>query len=264
MSYEHLIYEVEDSVARITLNRPERMNAMSTDLRDEIRVAVESAGADAGVKVIVISGMGDRAFSAGADVKDMGEGGAPPSSQVREEVRNGWNKMVLALLETPKPVIAMVNGVAAGGGFGLALACDIRIASENARFGQVFVNIGLVPDCGSTFFLPRLVGTGRALDMIYSGRVIDAAEADRIGLVNMVVPAADLEKVTMDYARQLASKPPLAHAGAKDLVYKGLVSDLRTALDAEADLQALMFSTEDHHEGVSAFLEKRQGSFQGR
>ena len=264
MGYEHLIYEVKDGVAKITLNRPDRMNAMNGELRDELRVAADEASGAEEVKVIIVTGSGERAFSAGADVKDMGEGGTPPARDIREEVRFGWNRMVKAVHESPKPTIAAVNGVAAGGGFGLALACDIRIASENARFGQVFVNIGLIPDCGSTFFLPRLVGTGRALDMIYSGRVVEAAEAEKMGLVNMVVPAADLDKVTMDYARLLASKPPYSHAVAKDLVHKGMVSDLHTALDAEADLQALMFSTEDHREGVTAFLEKRQGSFKGR
>ncbi len=264
MGYEHLIYEIKDGIVRITLNRPERMNAMNGELRDEIRAAAEEASADEEVNVIIITGAGDRAFSAGADVKNMGEGGRPSPLGTKEEVRNGWNRMVLAVCQAPKPTIAMVNGVAAGGGFGLAMACDIRIASENARFGQVFVNIGLIPDCGSTFFLPRLVGTGRALDLIYTGRVIDAAEADRIGLVNMVAPAAELEKTTMEYARLLASKPPKSHAVAKDLVYKGLVGDLKTALDAEADNQAIMMATEDHYEGVSAFLGKRQGAFKGR
>lgn len=264
MGYQHLIYEVREGIAKITLNRPDRMNAMSLELRNEIIVAAEAASADNGVKVIVITGAGDRAFSAGADVKDIGERETPSTLTMRDEVRNGWNRMVMAVHESPKPTIAMVNGVAAGGGFGLALACDIRIASENARFGQVFVNIGLIPDCGSSFFLPRLIGTGRALDLIYSGRVIDAAEADRIGLVNMVVSAADLEKVTNDYARQLAAKPPRAHAVAKDLIQKGLVSDLETALDAEADSQAIMSCTEDHREGVTAFIQKRPPSFKGK
>jgi len=264
MDYQTLLVSREEGVTTVTLNRPERLNAFNTLMRQEITRIAEELKDDEETRVIVITGAG-RAFCAGGDVREMANRtGAPPAGDPRDNFRQGGMRAVLALREIDKPIIAAVNGPAAGGGMGLALCCDIRIASENATFGQVFVKRGLVPDWGASWFLPRLVGTSKACELIWTGEMIDANEAERLGIVSRVVPADDLLKVSKELAAKIAKGAPLAIRMSKLAIFKGLQMDLATELEFEAYGQAVCMRTEDHREGVKAFLEKREPVFKGR
>ena len=214
------------------------------------------------VRVVVLTGAG-KAFCAGGDMKRMetGTGLTPPEQ--RDEIRTN-HRIVKTIHEMEKPVIASVNGVAVGAGCDLVLACDMRIASEKARFGEVFANVGLVPDAGGTYFLPRLIGSAKAMELILTGRIIDAREADRIGLVNRVVPHDDLKKETMAFAEKLAQGPPLAMGMAKTAIYRGMQMDLASELEYEAYAQSILMETEDYQEGVKAFSEKRLPNYKGK
>jgi enoyl-CoA hydratase/carnithine racemase len=261
MAYESLILSQEEGVATITMNRPDRLNSMSPRLMEELTLVTEEVGKDEEVRAVILTGAG-RAFCAGAELDSplFTDISAKNSVDLFKVV----NGVILNIRRMPKAVIAAVNGAAVGGGCNLALACDMIVAADNARFGEVFINLGLQPDYGGTFFLPRLVGPAKALELMLTGKLIDAREAERIGMVNQVVPAEELMKTTRELAGTIAQKSPLAIAYTKRAVYQALQSDIDTALEAEARGQGLLFLTEDLQEGVRAFLEKRAPQFKGR
>ncbi|HEV7239730.1 MAG TPA: enoyl-CoA hydratase [Thermoanaerobaculia bacterium] len=251
---------IADSVATITLNRPDKLNAFTGTMREDLLVALRACEEDGDVRVIVITGAG-RAFCAGGDVEFMS--GLQKSGDVGSfrKLLDAGRDVILQIATMPKPVIAAVNGIAAGAGCNLALACDYRIASEQAKLSESFVRIGLHPDWGGTWLLPRLVGRSRALEILISGRTVDAAEALAIGMVDRVV--ADLGAETEKLARTLAAAPPLALAGIKRAVLAAESNDLRAQLDLEAEHQLTCFQSKDGAEGLAAFFEKRAAVFQG-
>ena len=258
-TYETLLLERRDRVAIITINRPEKRNALNIKTREEGAALLEELRNDADVGVVVFTGAGDKAFIAGADIAEF----AGRTSITQRDVMMG-RSLFTAIDTFPKPVIAMINGFCLGGGCELALACDIRIASENAQFGQPEINLGIIPGGGGTQRLTRLVGEGKAMEMILGGQFIDAKTAHAIGLVNHVVPADQLETKTMEIAQHISRKSPIALQLAKEAVKIASRSNLDEGLRREVDLFALCFSTEDKHEGVSAFLERRDPVFKGR
>ena len=258
-SYETLLVERRDRVAIITINRPEKRNALNIQTRDEGAAALDELREDDTVGVVVFTGAGDKAFVAGADIAEF----AGRTAITQREVMLG-RSLFTAIDSFPKPVIAMVNGYCLGGGCEFALACDIRIASETASFGQPEINLGIIPGGGGTQRLTRLVGEGKAMEMILTGDIIDARTAFNLGLVNMVVPAADLEAKTMEIANRISEKSPVALRLAKEAVKLASRSNLDEGLRREVDLFALCFSSEDKDEGVRAFLEKRKPAFKGK
>ncbi|MBI5669690.1 MAG: enoyl-CoA hydratase/isomerase family protein [Chloroflexi bacterium] len=260
MAYETILYELQDRILRITLNRPERLNAMTETMRYELIDAFTRAGDDASVRVVVLTGAG-RGFCSGADLAAAVESGQPVD--FGHVLRNTYNPLIMRMRCLPKPIIAAVNGVAAGAGMSVALACDLRIAADSASFLQAFVKIGLVPDSGSTWLLPRLVGLTRAMDLMLSGRKVSAPEALAMGLVNQVVPDGEFADVVDKLAREYAGAPTRAIGYIKQAVEFGLDHSLEAALDKEAELQELAGKTADHQEGVSAFLQKRSPQFRG-
>lgn len=264
MGYQCLLYEVHDRIATLTLNRPERLNALGDTLRDDLLDAVLKAGADPDVGVLVITGAG-RGFCSGGDVKSMGErhvaAQTPPPAERFAPLRD---RIVLALRDCPRPIIAAVNGAAAGAGMSLALACDIRIASTAAKFSQSFVKRGLTPDWGGSWFLPRVVGTAKACELIFTGDTIDAAKAYELGMVNAVVAPDALMTETYRLARKIADAAPVAVQLAKRAIYHNEDVDLRAGLEFESFAQNICKDTDDHREGVKAFLEKRAPAFRGR
>ena len=262
--YQAIAVASADGVCTISLNRPDVLNAFNDQLTTELGEALKTAERDAAVRAIVITGAG-RAFSSGQDLADLKQKYVPGYvPNLGEDLRRRYNPIIKRIREMEKPVIAAVNGVAAGAGCSLALACDMRIASDQASFIEVFINVGLIPDSGSTFMLPRLVGLGKAMELCCTGQKIDAAEALRLGLVNQVVPAAELESAASKLAAKLAALPGRAIALTKRLLNQSLQNDLDAQLEAEAYDQETAGKTADHHEGVVAFLEKRKASFHGR
>jgi 2-(1,2-epoxy-1,2-dihydrophenyl)acetyl-CoA isomerase len=254
-----LLVTRQGAITRITFNSPERRNAVDIETSIRLRDAVEEAAKD-DTRVVILTGAGTEAFCSGADLK----AGAALERDVTHFLRTVTNPTILALREMPKPVIARVNGVAAGVGCNYALAADLRVAVETARFSQAFVRIGLIPDGGSTYFLPRLVGYARAFEMIATGEPIDALQAMSLGLVNRIVPAGRLDAVVDELAARLAASPPLAMAGIKRALSYGDSHQLAEALEFEAVTQKTCFESEDFREGVTAFLQKRSAQFQGR
>lgn len=255
-----ILLDVEDGVGTLTLNRPEKLNAFVGDMRDRIADGLEELAADDDVRVVVVTGRG-RAFCAGADVGYLSE---LVEGQRMEEARalvEAGRRVAKSIVEAPKPVIAALNGPAAGGGANLALACDLRIASERAAIGQTFNRIGLHPDWGGTYFLPRLVGEARAAELFFSAEMVDAEEADRIGLVNRVVPHEELEDAVAELAGRLAAKPSLPLELAKHAVRTSLDASLDEMLDYEVEAQIRCFRSRDAREGIRAFLEKREPDF---
>ena len=261
MNYNTIIVEKEEGVATVTLNRPDKLNALTPKMLEELEAATEELAHDNDVKVVVITGAG-RAFCAGADLDHPIFNMTEPADV--KEVMQKFHQIPLNIRKIPKPVIASVNGAAVGAGCNYALACDIVIASETARLGEVFVNIGLHPDCGGTYHLPRLVGTAKACELLFTGKIIDAKEAERIGLVNQVVAADQLETVTKELALSLAKGPFLAISMMKTSIYQGLEMDLASVLEREAATQSICILTDDCKEGISAFKEKRKPIFKGR
>jgi len=257
--YETILVERRDRVAIITINRPEKRNALNIQTRAEGAAALDELRADDSIRVVVITGAGDKAFIAGADIAEFANRTALTQRQVMME-RSLFN----AIDSFPKPIIAMVNGYCLGGGCEIALACDIRIASDRASFGQPEINLGIIPGGGGTQRLTKLVGEGKAMEMILSGAIVDAQSALSMGLVNHVVAADQLETRTMEIANRIAEKSPIALRLAKEAVKLASRSNLDEGLRREIDLFALCFSSEDKDEGVKAFLEKRQPEFKGR
>ncbi len=257
--FETITVEKRGKVAVLTINRPDKLNALNTKVHAEGVAALDELRLDDSVRVVVVTGKGEKAFIAGADISEFA--GHTPVSQ-----RNVFNEKTLfnSIDTFPKPVIAMINGFCLGGGNELALACDIRIASENARFGQPEVNLGLIPGGGGTQRLTRLLGEGRAMELILTGDMIDAETALRFGLVTQVHPLAELEEKAMALASKLAEKAPVALQLCKEAVKFASRSNLDEGLRREVDLFAICFSTDDKQEGVSAFLEKRKPEFKGR
>jgi len=257
-----VIWEREDGVAIVTLNRPEKFNALNPQAFADLAETLEAVEGDEGVKAIVMTGAG-KGFCAGGDIE-----GHPvfttDDPRVRERSIKDAQRITLLLQRMPKPVIAAVNGVATGAGLDLAMACDIRIASEEARFAEIFVRAAAMPDMGGTYLLPRLVGLGKALEMALTGDLIDAREALRIGLVNRVVPVSELMSAAKALARRLAQGPTQAQKLIKWAIHRALGQSLEEALDNEAQGQKLLLATEDVKEAARAFAEKRKPVFKGR
>jgi 2-(1,2-epoxy-1,2-dihydrophenyl)acetyl-CoA isomerase len=262
MGYQTLIVEKTGAVATITMHRPEARNALDITMRQELLLALDEIERDEGARVLVLTGAGGN-FCAGGDVKAMRDG-TYTAATARERV-DMLNRFIVRFVAFPRPTIAMVDGFAVGAGCNLALCCDLVVASERARFGEVFAKIGLVPDGGGTYLLSRVVGLARAKELIFTADIIDAAEALRLGMVNRVVPSADLQTATRALAEKIAAGPPLALRMAKDLVNRAAASsDLETALNLEALSQGVAITSDDHREGVAAFFEKRPPRFTGR
>jgi len=251
--------ETDHDLLTLTLNRPERRNAFNGRMLGELTSAIGEAASNPIVRAVVITGAGEKAFIAGADIHDFV---GKTALEQREVMRT--TRAFDAMESFPKPVIAMINGFALGGGCELAMACDIRIASANARLGQPEMKLGLIPGGGGTQRLPRLVGESKAMELILTGDLIDAAEAHRLGLVNHVVAPQDLFAKTMEMADRIAEMSPVTLRLAKQAVKNAARMDLRSGLDAESDLFALAFSSEDKEEGIGAFLAKRKAEFKGK
>ena len=257
---ENVLYETKGAIAYVTLNRPKVLNALNQKTWEDLKTAFEEAREDADVRGVILTGAGDKAFIAGADINEIAR-----ITAVEAERSSTFGQKVLSLVENlGKPVIAAVNGFALGGGCETAMACTMRIASETAKFGQPEVKLGVIPGGGGTQRLPRLVGKGRALQLILSGEIISAQEAYRIGLVNEVVPAAQLIARAEAILKQIFSNAPLAVKYSLEAVNKGLETSQAEGLSLEASLFGLCAGTEDKKEGTSAFLEKRKAQFKGQ
>jgi enoyl-CoA hydratase/carnithine racemase len=260
LALETVLYEKKDAIAYVTVNRPKVLNALNRQTWTDLRSAFEEARDDGGVRGVILTGAGEKAFIAGADISELAH-----VTAVEAERSSSFGQAVLNLIENlGKPVIAAINGFALGGGCETAMACTIRIAAENAKFGQPEVKLGLVPGGGGTQRLPRLVGKGRALQLILSAEIIDAIEAHRIGLVNEVVPAAELIPRAETVLRQIFANAPIAVQYSLEAVNKGLETSQAEGLALEASFFGLCAATEDKKEGTIAFLEKRPAKFQGR
>jgi 2-(1,2-epoxy-1,2-dihydrophenyl)acetyl-CoA isomerase len=263
MSYETIQLEMHGSVCVLTLNRPERLNSLTVQVAKDFKAAVAEAR-ERGARAIVLTGAG-RAFSAGGDLREMQEI-AKNDGRVEaffDEPLRVINEAILLIRETPVPFIAAVNGVASGGGCNLALACDLVIAAESARFNQAFIKIGLTPDCGGTFMLPRLVGWKRATELLFTGELVGARAAAEMGMINAAVPDEELMSRAMAMAENLAQAPTAAIAEIKMLLDASAANDFRSQLDLEHKTQIESGRTKDFVEGVSAFLEKRPPRFVG-
>jgi enoyl-CoA hydratase len=255
-----LLVDRDGAVARVTINRPAVLNAMSSQTLDELEATLTTLGRDESVRVVVITGAGEKAFVAGADINELAQ--QSPTSGRAHAIRG---QQVFDLIEQlGKPTIAAINGYALGGGCEMAMACTLRIAADTARLGQPEINLGLIPGYGGSQRLPRLIGAGAALEMLLTGQPITAQDAYRLGLVNRVVPAADLESEVRALANLLASKPPVAMRYIIEAVHRGLQMSSAEGLRFEATLFGLVASTEDKREGTRAFLEKRKPEFKGK
>ena len=262
MSYEHIQVSEADGIATITLCRPDRLNAFIGHMRRDLAEALEHAGSDRSVRVVVITGAG-RAFCAGGDVAFMAELMQRRDAEEFSRILGAGRRVILAIRQMTKPVIASINGPASGAGFNLALACDMRIAVNTATFSQSFAKVGLHPDWGGSYFLPRLVTPNKACEMFFLGEPIDAAEAMRLGILNQVVEPEELESATLQLAERLRAAPPIALAAAKHAVYMSQAAELEEMLRYETEAQLRCFDSDDALEGVHAFLEKRAPRFTG-
>lgn len=264
--YEHLLVQQDGGVLTITMNRPEVLNAVSEPMLDGLGEILEEAAQDASVRCVVLTGAG-RAFGSGADLRGFASRHASSATSGEPVKVSGhlqkYHRVVRSIRTMPKPVIAAVRGVAAGASCNLALSCDMRIVSEDARFIEAFARIGLVPDAGGGFFLPRLVGFGKALELAMLADEVSGPEAERLGLANKCVPLAEFEETVQSLARRLAKGPTRAYGLMKELMNKAVVSDLEATLRLEGELQDIAIQTSDHREGVAAFIQKRPSEFTG-
>jgi len=265
-----VLRRIEHGVAWITLNRPEAGNAITAAMRDQVVVWLEEASADLAVRVVVLTGAGEKGFCTGADLRSQGSGlprppGAPNRAvgDAARLIRTGWQRLVSAVLDCEKPVIAAVNGTAAGGGMHLALACDLVLAAEESKFIEVFIRRGIAPDAGGAYLLARLIGPQKAKELFFFGDDVPAVEAERLGLVNRVVPRDQLMAEAGAWADRLAKAPTRAISATKYLTNRALESDRTTALWDEATAQELVTGTEDCREGLAAFAERRPPEFKG-
>ncbi len=271
MQFEDIIYSKEDGIATITLNRPETLNALTDSMTRGWLAAIEDAKKDDSVRVLVVTGAG-RGFCSGANPRQLAarRDSAPSSEQSERSqvadlpIANAVGGVLGAVLDFPKPYIGAINGPAAGGGMDLASMFDIRVASERARFGMTYIRMGVIPANGGCYFLPRIVGVARAAELIWTGRIIDAEEALRIGYVSKVVPHEELMPTTLELALQLAKGPAVAIQWAKRLIYQSLELDLKSAFEAQREAAAIVQRTEDAREGPRAWVEKREPVFKGR
>ncbi|MCH2674754.1 MAG: enoyl-CoA hydratase-related protein [Dehalococcoidia bacterium] len=270
-NYQYIILEKDpvEHIARLTINRPDRRNALHDDATDEIGQAIDDVAADDDIRVLVLTGAGD-AFCAGGDLNAL-QGGSDPGMWVSEntdDIRRSFRlaqRMILGIQRMEKPVIAMINGVAVGAGFDLACACDIRIASEKARFMVAYVRIGLFPGFGGTWLYPRALGSmGKAAELMFTGDFMEADEGYRLGFLNRLVNEDDLESTTMEIARKIAAGPPIAIRLSKLMLYKGLEFDLETALKMAAAAETITLTSYDHGEGTRAIRESRKPLYEGR
>jgi enoyl-CoA hydratase len=259
MSYQNILLETLDRVALLTINRPDKRNALNQQTRQDILAALDELRANREVRVLVITGAGDKAFIAGADIGEFEGHTALTQRDVMKQRR-----IFDAVEEFPKPVIAMINGFCLGGGMEFAMACDIRIAADSAKLGQPEINLGIIPGGGGTQRLTRLVGEGKAMELILTGDFIDGSEAKALGLVNDVVPIDQLRERVMGMAAKMAEKSPIALQMGKDAVKSASRMNLREGLERETDLFCLTFTSEDKAEGVRAFFEKRKPEYKGR
>ncbi len=258
MSDVLLVEKLDGHVALVTFNRPEKMNALNLEVRRDLFAALAELRDDDEVRVVVLTGAGEKAFIAGADIGEFE--GMAPVDQYRAMQRGN---VFSAMEEFPKPIIAMINGYCLGGGCELSMACDIRVASSRAKLGQPEINLGIIPGGGGTQRLPRLVGEGQAMRLIMTGEIISASEAERIGLVEKVFEPEDLRESTLQMARTMASRSPIALQAAKESILAARRMPLDEGLKFERAWFGLLFSTEDKNEGVDAFLNKRQADFKG-
>ena len=257
--FNHIIYETKESICTITLNRPAVYNALNPALIQEITQAFLQAGKDSTVRVVVLTGMGEKAFCSGADLKD----GMSNSTSLGESLRNNYNPMILSIRNLAKPVICRLNGIAAGAGCSLALACDVIIASETARMSQIFVNIGLIIDAGSSYFLPRLLGSQKAFELASTGRIVEAKECFELGLISKVVAPNELDLAVHQVAKMYAKSATQAIGLIKKVLNQSYNSTLEQMLESEAINQDIAGKTDDFIEGVSAFLGKKMPNFKG-
>ena len=260
MSYETIMLTKENNIATITLNRPDKLNSVTLQMVEELTSALDDVSADKDIRVLLVTGAG-RAFCSGFDVSMM-MGVADDLIVLPGE--NSIDLVMLKFRDMVKPSIAAVNGLASGMGFSIAMSCDMRIASDASRFSQIFVKRGLIPDTGSTYFLPRLVGIAKACEMVFTGDFVDAQEAARLGIVNRVVPADEMMTSAMELATKIANGPPITIQLAKRALYRGLETDLDVQLEYEMYQQSICMKTEDFQEGVNSFLEKREAHFKGK
>jgi 2-(1,2-epoxy-1,2-dihydrophenyl)acetyl-CoA isomerase len=268
---DDLLRRIEDGICWITLNRPDAGNAMTTPMRDQIGDWMIEASGDPWTRVVVLTGAGEKGFCTGADIRSQRRDPPPKPEGAPERIagdaarviRSGWGRLVTSIMDCEKPVIAGVNATAAGGGMHLALACDLVIMAEEARFIEVFVRRGIAPDAGGAYILSRLVGPQKAKELFFFGDDIPAAEAHRIGLANKVVPRADLEKTLAEWAGRLAAGPTKAIAFAKWLTNRALDSDREHAMWDEGFVQEMISGTEDSKEGMMSFVERRPPEFKG-
>ena len=253
MEYRNILHKKEGRVVTIVLNRPRTLNALSSEMIEELLDAARQTGEDGEAKVLILTGAG-RAFCFGADISLFRRTGGMPQPDIVHALLAKSQEMIRCLSGMPKPTIAALNGFATGLGLDIAMACDLRIAAEGAKLGESFISMGLVPDGGGTYFLPRLVGMARAAEMIFTGEPIAAKEAERMGLINLVVPGQDLEKTARRWADKFTSKSSLALALAKKAIWESLSGDLNSALKMEAECQKMCLQSPEHNEAVEAFL----------
>jgi enoyl-CoA hydratase/carnithine racemase len=260
---EQLLFQVDDGVATITLNRPDKLNAYTDEMQEEWLRALEQCRTEADIRVVVITGTG-RGFTTGGDVGGFADKAMQSPAGVKARLIEGAQRLPRAITALDKPVIAALNGIATGGGLDVALACDMRFAAESARFAETYVRMALIPGMGGTYFLPRIVGIAKALEMLWTGDWVDAREAERIGLISRVFPDAELMKGTYEFARRVAAAPPLSVQLIKRVLLMGLDKDLATSLEVVASNMPIVRTSDDHKEAVSAFKDKRPPIFGGK
>ena len=260
---ENILIDVQDKVATITLNRPEKLNAFTDDMLENLVKAIDNCETDDEIRAVILTGSG-RGFSAGGDVTAMGSNADNSAMTTKKHVTEAIQAFPRRMASFNKPIIAAVNGVAAGGGMDLALACDIRIAGKSAKFGETYAKIGLLPGGGGAYYLPRLVGTARALELLLTAEFIDADQALEIGLVNHVYDDSVLLAETQKLAKRMASLPPFSVSKIKRTVYQSLETDIHSALEIVGSHIAIAKSSADHLEAIAAFKEKRSGDYEGR